>query len=94
MTMMTSSYFFLKKEKTSQNFRYMWRTHKEVLLLDKKEWDEIEENLYIYIFIYNMIDREIYYRDVDLFKKLMAIDKVKKNKQKYICFIIFWRKKN
>ena len=40
-----------------------------------------------------MIDREIYYRDVNLFKKLVAIDKVKKNKRKSICFIIFWRKK-
>ena len=64
--------------------------YKEVLLLDKKEWDEVEENLYIYIFIYNMIDRETYYRDVNLFKKLVAIDKVKKIYR----FIIFWRKKN
>ena len=40
-----------------------------------------------------MIDREIYYRDVNLFKKPMAIDKVKKNKQKSICFIIFLEKK-
>ena len=40
-----------------------------------------------------MIDREIYYRDVNLFKKLVAIDKVKKNKRKSICFIIFLEKK-
>ena len=93
MTMMTSSYFFLKKEKTSQNFRYMQRTH---ITATKRYYYQIRRNgmkqktIYIYIFIYNMIDRETYYRDVNLFKKLVAIDKVKKIYR----FIIFWRKKN
>ncbi len=92
--MTSSSYFFSKKRKNFTKFQIYvansYYGYKEVLLLDKKEWDEVEENLYIYIFIYNMIDRETYYRDVNLFKKLVAIDKVKKIYR----FIIFWRKKN
>ena len=41
-----------------------------------------------------MIDREIYYRDVNLFKKPMAIDKVKKINENLSVLLFFWRKKN
>ena len=53
--MTTSSYFFSKKRKNFTKFQiYVANSHygyKEVLLLDKKEWNEVEENLYIYLYI-------------------------------------------